>query len=60
MKQRKVGAKIKREKRITKQKSRTRKFQKDRKNWKTPEDVMAWWVGDQPYREEETLFSKYE
>ncbi len=33
---------------------------KDRKNWKTAEDVMAWWIGDQPYREEETLFSKYE
>jgi len=33
---------------------------KDRRNWKTPEDVMAWWIGDQPYREEETLFSKYE
>ena len=33
---------------------------KDHKNWKTAEDVMAWWIGDQPYREEETLFSKYE
>jgi hypothetical protein len=34
MKQRKVGAKVKREKRITKQKSRTRKFWKDRKKEK--------------------------